>query len=164
MTKPLLAHVDENAKCHFANKLAAVAAFGQLKGKDILIFIEERQDWKTYLQLGYWFGYAVKVARLGWIDLGEYMDEASTHLRLMDELMRFPIVDERTKEPICNKKTGEIRMETRTMSTMTMKEMMELIPRMQQFCAENLFVNVEDPDKDWRAKQRKANAKILPNK
>lgn len=155
MELPIIIHISDDGKPEFTahNKLELMAAWGRNKGKDILLSITEKQDWKTHLQLGYWHGYVVPRARMGWIDLGVYRSKGDTHIKLMKELMYEPVLDERTKEPIVDKSTGEIEYKVRSMATMTKAEMMDLIPRMQQYCAENLYIVIEDPNKDWKNKK-----------
>lgn len=142
--QPLTATVT-NGKAVWNNKPLLVKTFKELEGKVVSVRVEEIAEWKSYLQVQYWWGLVIPLVHSAYRDLGNDITKYQAHYTLMEAIAREPIID---------KTTGAILGEyTPNMSTMTKKRMIELIESAQRYGAEHLYIVIPDPDKEWKKKK-----------
>jgi len=124
------------------NRNLITDALKSFEGKGILITIEKRKNKRSNPQNAYFHGVVLPLVYNGLKELGHTMPLADVKDLLKLKFLKVPI--------FVNEETGEITEKIKNTSELTTTEFMEFVSGIQRWSAENLGVDIPDPNENLK--------------
>ena len=124
------------------NRNLIIDALKSFEGKGIVITIEKRKNKRSNPQNAYFHGVVLPLVYNGLKELGHTMPLADVKDLLKLKFLKVPI--------FVNEETGEITEKIKNTSELTTIEFMEFVSEIQRWSAENLGVNIPEPNENLK--------------
>lgn len=123
------------------------------EGKHVRVTVEAFRE-KTDAQQAYYFGIVLPCVVEGFTAMGNTVinHKNKAHIAMRSVFLTYPVVDEETGEVMKHPRTGEDMVYCKSTSELSRQEMAAYIDEIIRFCAEDLQVQVPEPDRDYRKK------------
>ena len=132
----LTAHIDHEGIMKIANRDMLTNWVAQNKGRNIVLTVERKRKKRSNDQNAYWWGVVVPLTQEGLFHLGNEFTKEQTH-----ELLKAQC---NSKE--IEGKDGLLIPAPHSTADLSTVEFMELIDRVQRWCAEYLGIVIPDPN------------------
>lgn len=124
------------------NRNLILDALRSFEGKGIVLTIEKRKNKRSNPQNAFFHGVVLPLVYHGLKDLGHTMPLADVKDLLKLKFLKVPI--------FVNDETGEITEKIKGTSELTTTEFMEFVAGIQKWAAENLGIDIPDPNENLK--------------
>lgn len=135
--------IDIKGKLHVANREFMVKWIESHAGKFITIKMKVRTSKQTHKMMGYYRSVCLPMITEGWNELGNRFTHNQVH-QMLNNMFNY--------EEVETPNGGFVQIPKSTADLDTYEFSQQFLAAIREFAAIELYVNIPDPDKDWKSK------------